>query len=325
MQNQVRGLLTGRHNAIRTFMPNGTVKFFNAGKGFGFITPDGGGKDVFFPSASLGTVNAASLKPGQRLTFEEAPDAKGPKAVNLVLVATPVAPKPAKAPAPRADAPLTLTLYCDPSDDASHDALEGLRAAGHEPRIVDYIATPPAKDELRRVSALLRDTNQSLVRRYDHLFHELRLDDRFISENEFWEAIVEHPGLINGPVVTSSAKAVVYRDERSLALFLAAGVPVAKPKVLSQGLMNLMMGKAPPPKPEPVAVVPVAKAAAKSAEPVEEAAVKKLVVPKRARAEAPVTKAAAKPAPKAKPVAKKAAAPKTAKAPAKKAVARKKK
>lgn len=305
-------------------MPNGTVKFFNAGKGFGFITPDGGGKDVFFPSASLGTVSATSLKPGQRLTFEEAPDAKGPKAVNLVLLATP--PKPAKPPTPRADAPLPLTLYCDPSDDASHDALEGLRAAGHEPRIVDYMAAPPGKDELRKVSALLRDTNQSLVRRYDHLFHELRLDDRFISENEFWEAIVEHPALINGPVVASSAKAVVYRDERSLGAFLAAGVPVAKPKVLSQGLLDLMMGKAPPPKaaPQPVAAEP--KPAAKIVNtPVEDAPVKKLVVPKRARVEAPAKKPAAKPAPKAKPAAKKAAAPKAAKAPVKKPVAKKKK
>jgi arsenate reductase len=306
-------------------MPNGTVKFFNAGKGFGFITPDSGGKDVFFPSASLGTVSAASLKPGQRLTFEEAPDAKGPKAVNLVLVATPVTPKPPKPPTPRADTPLPLTLYCDPSDDASHDALEGLRAAGHEPRIVDYMATPPAKDELRKVSALLRDTNQSLVRRYDHLFHELRLDDRFISESEFWDAIVEHPGLINGPVVASSAKAVVYRDEHSLELFLATDVPVAKPKVLSQGLLNMMMGKAPSPKPapEPVAVEarPIAKALSEPAEAVKETAVKKLVVPKRARAEAPVKKAVAKPAPKAKPVTKKA----VVKAPAKKALAKKKK
>jgi arsenate reductase (glutaredoxin) len=312
-------------------MPNGTVKFFNAGKGFGFITPDGGGKDVFFPTASLGTVSPSSLKPGQRLTFEEAPDAKGPKAVNLVLLATPVAPKPVKPPAPRADAPLPLTLYCDPADDASHDALEGLRAAGHEPRIVDYMTTPPGKDELRKVSALLRDTNQSLVRRYDHLFHELRLDDRFISESEFWDAIVEHPGLINGPVVASSAKAVVYRDERSLELFLASDVPVAKPKVLSQGLLNLMMGKAPPPKPapEPVAEAkPIAKAMSKPVE--QEIVVKKLVVPKRARAEAPVKeapvkKATAKPAPKAKVAAKKVVAPKAAKAPAKKAVAKKKK
>jgi len=307
-------------------MSTGTVKFFNAAKGFGFITPDGGGKDVFFPTASLGSVSPASLKPGQRLTFEEAPDAKGPKAVNLVLLATPSAPKPAKPQPPRADAPLPLTLYCDPSDDASHDALEGLRAAGHEPRIVDYMATPPGKDELRKVSALLRDTNQSLVRRYDHLFHELRLDDRFISESEFWDAIVEHPGLINGPVVASSAKAVVYRDERSLELFLAAGVPVAKPKVLSQGLLNMMMGKAPPPK-EAVAIEAkaAAKPASKPVEPVQEAAVKKLVVPKRARVEAPAKKPAAKPVPKAKPVAKKAVAPKAAKAPAKKSVAKKKK
>jgi arsenate reductase (glutaredoxin) len=302
-------------------MPNGTVKFFNAGKGFGFITPDGGGKDVFFPTASLGTISAASLKPGQRLAFEEAPDAKGPKAVNLVLLAPP--PKPAKP--PRADAPPALTLYCDPSDDASHDALEGLRAAGHEPRIVDYMAAPPGKDELRKVSALLRDTNQSLVRRYDHLFHELRLDDRFISENEFWEAIVEHPALINGPVVASSAKAVVYRDEASLSALLASNVPVAKPKVLSQSLLNLMMGKAPPPK-ETVATAESKVAAKAAGEPsAQEAAVKKVVLPKKTKAEATVKKAAAKPAPKVKSVVKKAVAPKAVKALAKKAVVKKKK
>ena len=310
-------------------MPNGTVKFFNAGKGFGFITPDGGGRDVFFPTASLGTVSASSLKPGQRLSFEEAPDAKGPKAVNLVLLATP--PRPAKPPAPRADAPVKLTLYCDPSDDASHEVLEGLRAAGHEPRIVDYMATPPGKDELRKLSALLRDTNQSLVRRYDHLFHELRLDDRFISENEFWDAIVEHPALINGPVVAGPAKAVVYRDERSLTDFLAAGAAIAKPKVLSQGLLNLMMGKAPPPKPaqekdvQVIEIRPAAKAVSKPMEkaPAKDAPVKAKTAPVKKpaatpkKAQAPVKKA--KPAPKAtakkppakKPVAKKAAAKKT--------------
>ncbi|HEU0096907.1 MAG TPA: ArsC/Spx/MgsR family protein [Rhizomicrobium sp.] len=194
------------------------------------------------------------------------------------------------------------------------------------------MATPPSKDELRKVSALLRDTNQSLVRRYDHLFHELRLDDRFISESEFWDAIVEHPGLINGPVVASSAKAVVYRDERSLELFLATDVPVAKPKVLSQGLLNLMMGKAAPPKPAPEkeAVAAESKSVAKAViRPVEKAPEKEAPMKKPAaaapkKAEAPAKKD--KPTPKAKAVVTKPAAKKpVAKAPAKKTVAKKKK
>ena len=69
--------------------------------------------------------------------------------------------------------------------------------------VLTYTVTPPARDELKRLSFLLREADQSLVRRYDRLFLELQLDDRFIAENEFWTAIVEHPLLINGPVGTS--------------------------------------------------------------------------------------------------------------------------
>ncbi|PWE18269.1 cold-shock protein [Marinicauda salina] len=68
-------------------MTTGTVKFFNASKGFGFITPDEGGKDVFVHVTALKDAGLDSLADGQRVTFETEPDArgKGPKAVNLRL------------------------------------------------------------------------------------------------------------------------------------------------------------------------------------------------------------------------------------------------
>jgi len=66
-------------------MATGIVKFFNAAKGFGFITPDDGGKDVFVPAASIASSGLSRLKPGQRVTFESQPDGKGPKAVDLKL------------------------------------------------------------------------------------------------------------------------------------------------------------------------------------------------------------------------------------------------
>jgi CspA family cold shock protein len=58
----------------------GTVKFFNHAKGFGFITPDDGAKDV---QAS----GLPGLEDGQKVTFETEPDkrGKGPKAVNLTV------------------------------------------------------------------------------------------------------------------------------------------------------------------------------------------------------------------------------------------------
>lgn len=65
----------------------GTVKFFNASKGFGFITPDEGGADVFVHISAVERSGVPTLDEGMRLTFETQPDprGKGPKAVNLEL------------------------------------------------------------------------------------------------------------------------------------------------------------------------------------------------------------------------------------------------
>ena len=64
-------------------MTIGTVKFFNSSKGFGFIAPEGGGKDVFVHSSAVETSGMRILSEGQRVSFEIQADLKGPKAVNL--------------------------------------------------------------------------------------------------------------------------------------------------------------------------------------------------------------------------------------------------
>jgi cold shock protein len=61
----------------------GTVKFFNQTKGFGFITPDQGDKDVFVHLSAVEDSGLDSLSEGQRISFETEPDRKGPKAVRL--------------------------------------------------------------------------------------------------------------------------------------------------------------------------------------------------------------------------------------------------
>jgi CspA family cold shock protein len=67
-------------------MTIGTVKFFNTDKGFGFIAPEGGSKDVFVHATALEAAGLRSLSEGQKVSFDEQPDAKGTKAVNLKLV-----------------------------------------------------------------------------------------------------------------------------------------------------------------------------------------------------------------------------------------------
>jgi CspA family cold shock protein len=61
----------------------GTVKFFNSAKGFGFISPDGGGKDVFVHVSAVQAAGLRSLNEGQRVSFDIQPDARGSKATNL--------------------------------------------------------------------------------------------------------------------------------------------------------------------------------------------------------------------------------------------------
>ena len=64
-------------------MAIGTVKFFNTNKGFGFISPEGGAKDVFVHATAVEAAGMRSLSEGQRVSFDVQADAKGSKAVNL--------------------------------------------------------------------------------------------------------------------------------------------------------------------------------------------------------------------------------------------------
>jgi cold shock protein len=67
-------------------MPTGTVKWFNAQKGYGFIEPSDGGKDVFVHISSVERAGLSSLQEGQKVNYEIARDRGKESAVNLSLV-----------------------------------------------------------------------------------------------------------------------------------------------------------------------------------------------------------------------------------------------
>ncbi len=64
-------------------MTEGTVKWFNADKGFGFITPDGGGDDLFVHHSEIRTSGYATLDEGQKVGFDIGQGKKGPCATNV--------------------------------------------------------------------------------------------------------------------------------------------------------------------------------------------------------------------------------------------------
>ncbi len=65
-------------------MSTGTVKWFNADKGFGFITPEDGGKDLFVHHSEVKTDGYATLDEGQKVEYEVGEGKKGPCATNVV-------------------------------------------------------------------------------------------------------------------------------------------------------------------------------------------------------------------------------------------------
>jgi CspA family cold shock protein len=75
----------GRHTGLieEKIMAVGTVKWFNADKGFGFITPDGGGADVFAHFSAIAATGFRTLEDNQRVEFEVTQGQKGPQAENI--------------------------------------------------------------------------------------------------------------------------------------------------------------------------------------------------------------------------------------------------
>lgn len=64
-------------------MPTGTVKWFSDDKGFGFIVPDEGERDLFVHHSGIAGDGGSSLAEGAKVSYDEEPGDKGPKAVNV--------------------------------------------------------------------------------------------------------------------------------------------------------------------------------------------------------------------------------------------------
>jgi arsenate reductase len=95
-----------------------------------------------------------------------------------------------------------ITIYHNPQCSNSRKALELIRAAGHEPRIVEYLKNPPSREELRSLGRRAGGI-RGLLREKEPLCAELGLDDPAVSEAQIAEAMAAHPVLINRPIVVT--------------------------------------------------------------------------------------------------------------------------
>lgn len=96
---------------------------------------------------------------------------------------------------------MDITIYHNPRCGTSRNTLAAIREAGHEPQVVDYLSTPPSRQELRDMIASAGLTVREAVRSKEALFGELGLDRPGVEDEALLDAMVQHPVLINRPFV----------------------------------------------------------------------------------------------------------------------------
>lgn len=106
---------------------------------------------------------------------------------------------------------MSVTIYHNPDCSKSRQTLELLEEHGVEPVIIEYLKTPPTAEKLKTILAGLGVSPRELMRRKESVYAELELDDEDLSDDELINFMIEHPILIERPIVLANGKAALGR------------------------------------------------------------------------------------------------------------------
>jgi arsenate reductase len=101
------------------------------------------------------------------------------------------------------DATMTITIYHNPDCGTSRNVLAMIRNSGEEPRIVEYLKTPPSRAELVALIARMGIAVRDLLRQKGTPYQTLGLDDLHLTDDALIDAMMAHPILINRPIVVT--------------------------------------------------------------------------------------------------------------------------
>ncbi len=96
---------------------------------------------------------------------------------------------------------MPVTIYHNPLCGTSRKTLQILRESGSEPKVIEYLQAPPSRDELRRLYDRAGITPREGLRSKEKIAEELGLTRPDVSDDEILDAMMEHPILINRPLV----------------------------------------------------------------------------------------------------------------------------
>ena len=109
-----------------------------------------------------------------------------------------------------------LVLYHNPRCAKSREALRLLTQAGHTPRVIHYLETPPNQTALKDLLKKLGRGPRDILRRGEPAYKELGLDDPALSDASLVRTMVKHPILIERPILISGRRAVVGRPPEAV-------------------------------------------------------------------------------------------------------------
>jgi arsenate reductase len=116
-----------------------------------------------------------------------------------------------------------ITIYHNPVCGTSRRVLAMLRDKNIEPRVIEYLKTPPSREELIRLIKRMDVPVRSVLRIPGKAFPDLGLDNPALTDDQLIDAMVAHPILINRPIVATPMGVKLCRPAESVFDILPAG------------------------------------------------------------------------------------------------------
>lgn len=111
---------------------------------------------------------------------------------------------------------MTIQIYHNPRCSKSRQTLQLLNEQGTDAEVIEYLKTPPDREQLLQVIQALGIAPRALLRTGEAIYKELGLKDQSLDDDALIDAMLEHPILIERPIVVNGNKAAIGRPPESV-------------------------------------------------------------------------------------------------------------
>ncbi|RUR33909.1 arsenate reductase (glutaredoxin) [Vreelandella andesensis] len=111
---------------------------------------------------------------------------------------------------------MSVTIYHNPNCGTSRNTLAMIKASGEDPEVIYYLKTPPSRERLVALLAMMNISPRELLRRKGTPYDELNLDDPSFNDDQLIDAMMAHPILINRPIVVTQKGARLCRPSEQV-------------------------------------------------------------------------------------------------------------